>query len=119
MLDIYIDMKIIITENKLERVAINWLDKKYGDLEPFETKDYFGSVFYKKDNDVIFEYSKKGYVYVSYDEIWSILESFFGMDNQQIQNLIKVWVEEHYNLNVKKITNVTNQTYERWNHNAN
>jgi hypothetical protein len=26
-------MKLIITESKLEQVAINWLNKNYGDLE--------------------------------------------------------------------------------------
>jgi len=92
-------MKIIITENKLEKAAISWLNKNYGDLESFETEKYPDYIFYKKGNDVIFDYNKKnGYVYVSYGEIWSFLSSFFSMEYEQIQDITKVWVEEHYNL---------------------
>ena len=94
-------MKIIITENKLERVAINWLNKNYGDLEPYETEEHPGYIFYKKGNDVIFDYSiRSGRVFVNYDEIWSFLESFFGMDDYQLTVLLKNWVEEYYNLSV-------------------
>ena len=94
-------MKIIITENKLERVAINWLNKNYGDLELFETEIYPDFLFYRKGDKVIFDYNKKnGEVYISYDEIWSFFESYFGMNFQQIQYLTKVWVEEQYKLGV-------------------
>ena len=94
-------MKIIITENKLERVAINWLNKNYGDLEPFETGKYPDFIFYKKGDKIIFDYDKKyGVVSISYDEIWLFFESYFGMNQQQIQDLTKVWVEEHYKLGV-------------------
>ena len=94
-------MKILITESKLEKAAINWLNKKYGDLEPFETRKYPDYIFYRQGNEIIFDYNKKnGNVYVNYDEIWSFFESFFGMNYQQIQDLTKVWVEERYNLRV-------------------
>jgi len=101
------NMKILITESKLERVAINWLNDNYGDLEPYETKKYYNRVFYRKGGETIFEYNKKnGYLYVSYTEIWSFFERMFGMNNQQIQDLTKVWVEEHYNLRVTTTVNV-------------
>lgn len=94
-------MKIIITENKLERVAINWLNKNYGDLELFETDQYPDFLFYKKGGKIIFDYNKKnGVVSISYGEIWLFFESFFGMDYQQIQDLTNVWMEEHYKLRV-------------------
>jgi len=109
-------MKLIITENKRNKVAIKWLNNNYGDLEPYETKDYFGSVFYKKGDDVIFEYNKNGYVYVSYDKICSFFEHMFSMEYKQIQDLTKEWIEEHYNLRVTKVLTVTNPNYDRWNH---
>jgi len=105
-------MKIIITENKIEKVAINWLNKKYGDLEPFETDDEPNYVFYKKGDNIIFDYNKKnGYVYVSYGEIWSFFELFFNMEYKQIQDITKIWVEEHYNLRVT----ITVVTKWKWN----
>ena len=95
------NMKITITESKREKAAINWLNKNYGDLEPYETKKHHNSIFYRKGDEVVFEYNKKnGEVYVSYDEIWSFLQSMFGMEWKQIENITKEWVEEHYNLRV-------------------
>ncbi len=98
-------MKIIITENKLEQVAINWLNKNYGDLEEFDMpRQYPNYLYYKKGDKIIFSYNKKNRdVYISYDEIWSIFVSFFGMNNQQIRDLTKRWVEERYNLDVTSI----------------
>ena len=94
-------MKIIITENKLEKVALSWLNDEYGDLEPFESEKYPDYIFYKKGNNIIFDYNKKnGNVYIDYNKIWSFFESFFDMNDQQIKDLTKVWVEEHYNLRV-------------------
>jgi hypothetical protein len=94
-------MKFVITENKLERLAIKWLNENYGDLEPFETEKHPDYIFYRKGDEVIFDYNKKNeVVYVSYDEIWSFFESFFSMSNQQIKDITKIWVEEHYKLRV-------------------
>jgi len=42
---IFIIMKIIITESKLEKAAIKWLNDNYGDLEPFETEKYPDYIF--------------------------------------------------------------------------
>jgi hypothetical protein len=94
-------MKIIITENKLEKIAIKWLNDNYGDLEPYETEEYPDYIFYQQGNEIIFDYNKKnGNVHVNYEEIWSFFESFFGMEYEQIQEITKIWVEERYNLRV-------------------
>ena len=95
------NMKIIITENRLEQVALNWLNKNYGNLKPFETEKYPNYIFYRKGDKIIFYYNKEnGYVYVDYNEIWLFFESYFGMEYQQIQDITKIWVEEHYKLGV-------------------
>jgi hypothetical protein len=94
-------MKIIITEDKLNKITLNWLNDNYGDLEPFESEIYPDNIFYRKGDNVIFEYNKKnGVVLINYNEIWSFFESYFDMEYQQIQDLTKIWVEEHYNLRV-------------------
>ena len=109
-------MKIIITENKLEQVALSWLNKSYGDLEQFDSpRQYPDNLFYRKDNKIIFDYNiKNGYVYVSYSEIWSFLVSFFGIDYHQIINLIKMWIEERYDLDVTRIIQSGDVTQTRW-----
>jgi hypothetical protein len=94
-------MKYIITESRLEKLAINWLNNNYGDLEPYETEEEPDYIFYKKGNRVIFEYNKNsGAIYVDYDEIWTIFEAYFTMEYEQIQHIIKMWVEGQYNLSV-------------------
>ena len=94
-------MKVLITESKRDRLVIKWLNDKYGDLKPYETDEYPNHIFFMKDGEVIFDYNKKiGYVVISYNKIWSLLESFFGLEYEEIQDLLKQWVEEHYKLRV-------------------
>ena len=96
--------------SKLEKLCIKWLNDNYGDLERYETEKYSDYIFHMKDGNCILEYNKKsGYVYVSYREIWSFFERMFGMNYQQIQDLTKVWVEEHYK---KEVTStITEKTH--------
>ena len=37
-------------------------------------------------------------VYVNYDDIWSVLQDDFGLNYYDIRELIKVWLDEVYNL---------------------
>ena len=87
--------------SKLEKLCIKWLNDNYGDLEPFIMKKYPDYIFYMKNGECILEHNKKkGYVYVSYREIWSFFLLFFGMSNQKIKDITKIWVEEHYKMRV-------------------
>jgi hypothetical protein len=104
-------MKYIITENRLERLAINWLNDNFGDMKPYETERYANStiflkdlIFFMKDDKVIFTYNKKdGRVTISYNEIWTFFESYFSMKYEQIQDLTKLWVMSRYNLEVLEV----------------
>ena len=87
--------------DKLKHKIINYLNKEYSGLIWYETEQYPNFIFFMKDGEVIFEYNKEnGYVYISYDRIWSFLSSFFGLKYKEIQDLTKEWVEEHYKLMV-------------------
>ena len=109
-------MKIIITERQRKLIsededreflvkkkfAKKQLTKKFGDLIPYETEKHPNYIFYIDENKKIyFEYNKKnGYVWVDYETIWSFLEDVFSFDYQQIQQVAKEWLEEHYKLSV-------------------
>jgi hypothetical protein len=94
-------MKYIITESQMDRAVLKYLNSEYGDLEPYETDKHPNHIFFMKDGEVIFDYNKKnGVVIFSYDKIWSFLQSFFGLEYEEIQDLTKEWVEEHYKLGV-------------------
>jgi hypothetical protein len=85
----------------MDRAVLKYLNTIYGDLVPFETDKYPDYIFFMKDGEIIFDYNKKnGYVGISYIHIWSFLDSFFGLEYKEIQDLTKEWVEEHYKLRV-------------------
>ena len=108
-------MKYIITESQLDRAALKYLNIEYGDLTPYETDEYPNHIFFMKDGEVIFDYNKKnGWVYISNEKIWSLLESFFGLEYEEIQDLLKQWVEEHYKLRVRTTKVSRKQYFFRW-----
>jgi hypothetical protein len=88
---------------KLEKFVLRWLNDNYNHMEPFLMEEYPDYIFHMKNGKCILQHSiKNGYVYVSYSEIWKFLESMFCMENQQIKDLTKKWVEEHYKVGVTK-----------------
>jgi hypothetical protein len=83
--------------NKLKHKIINYLNKEYSGLIRYETDRWEDLIFYMKDDKFIFEYNKKnGYVFISYGFIWSFLESYFGLEYKEIQDITKKWVEEQF-----------------------
>ena len=90
-------MKYIITENKLNNVALSWMNQNFGSeqLEIVTSKKYPGSVFFKKNGKVVMEQDKENrYFWFSHKEIWSFFESFFGMEDEQIREVLGYWLEE-------------------------
>ena len=92
-------MKIIITENRLNKVVLNWLDKEFGNLTEVVRGDRTHYVdqngltlFYYYPNDKI------KYIFIDYTRIWIFFESIFGLDHFQIQDILKIWLGETYNL---------------------
>jgi len=92
-------MKIIITESSRDRLVLKWLNREFGDLTPV-VKD--GRTYYVDENrKPLFYYyqdSKNGYAYMNYERIWAFFESIFGLDDLQTQEILKVWLEDTYNI---------------------
>jgi hypothetical protein len=96
-------MKYIITESKLERVAINWLNDNYGDLKLIHTEKVPLLNFYMQNKNVIFDYRiKTKEIFITMD-IWKFFMGYFSMEYKEISKLLIKWVEDNYNINVKKI----------------
>jgi hypothetical protein len=92
-------MKIIITESKLNKVVLKWLDKEFGNLTEVVRGDK--TIYVDQDGLPLFYYyqdSKNGYVFINYERIWQLLESIFDMEYEQIRDILKIWLEETYNL---------------------
>ena len=63
--------------------------EKNQDRTLFRYKPYHNLMVYDREND---------WVYVSYEDIWAFLKSNFGLNRTEIQELIKEWLDEVYNL---------------------
>ena len=119
-------MKVLITENKLEKVLKGkGTDKTiqllggwenfckvlniespmdflhlFDDLEKFQSEEQKDWILfrYKKGNNYMVYDRKKEDVYISYYEIWSFLEDNFGLNYSEIKSLTTEWLDEAYNL---------------------
>ena len=119
-------MKIIITENKLEKVLKKSGTKKtidilggwenfckvfkiespmdflhlFDDLEEVqsEKKEYFTLFRYEKGNNLMIYDRKSKEVYISNKEIWSFLDGKFDLTYLVVQAVTKKWLGEVYNL---------------------
>ena len=93
-------MKYIITENKLNNVASSWMNKNFSpdQLEIVNSEKYPGSIFFKKDGVVVMEQDKKYKDFWLNNEIWSFFELFFGMEYEQIQEVLSYWLENTFKL---------------------
>ena len=81
-----------------------WFKDILNNLTEYRSPNRPLNIFYKLDNEIVMEMEfadqdqNSGYLWVSYTKIWSVFETRFNMEYQQIQGLIKAMVEETYNL---------------------
>ena len=96
--------EIVFIKGDLKEAGLSWLNEIYGNLKLVEKED---KIFYVDgERKPLFMYdvraqvkkSKNGYYYIDYYRIWSFFESYFGMEYKEIQELMKVWLGETYNL---------------------
>ena len=87
----------MMTEQK--KILIYKFLNRFNDLE---TVINDGKVYYiDKDRKRLFYHSqnnKYGNIWIDYDRIWSFFEEFFLMKYEEIQGILKDWLEEVYNL---------------------
>ena len=91
-------MKIIINENRLNKVVLNWLNIEFGNVTEIVKGEYTLSA--NQAGDVLISYltNVKEVVLIDYIRIWRLLINIFGMKSEQIQDILKIWLEETYNL---------------------
>ena len=96
-------MRIIITENKLDRVIGKWLSNNYSELDIYDHDTQPWVLYVNKNSEVKFLYqTKENELYVSKDII-KFLYNIFSIDEKQIQSICGNWFEEHTGLKVEKV----------------
>ena len=135
-------MKIVITENRLEKVLKDkGTDKTiqllggwenfckvfniegpmdflhlFDDLEQVqsEEKEDWTLFRYKKGHNFMIYDRKSEDVYINYDEIWSFLNDKFGLNYTEIQSLTEEWLDEVYNLRGVTTHSIKSKKYKSW-----
>ncbi len=75
----------------------------FNDLEVVEGEDFIA--FQRRKNEELMTYYKThGDFYMDYDEIWLVLEKYFGLSDDEIDSIIKKWLAKIYNL--KRVTSI-------------
>ena len=90
-------MKYIITESQYNKAIDKFITYQ---LEPHEektSKEHPDSIFWVKDGEVIVKIDKSKNFWVKID-IWEIISSMFSLGYNETQEVIKEWLEEHYDL---------------------
>jgi hypothetical protein len=108
-------MKYIITESKLENVAIKYLNKVYGDLEEYKTDEHPDSVFFVKDKKIYMEQDlENDDLWIDYYTIWKDLRNTFLLEDNEIKSIISKWVEETYKLRGVTPIDMSFEHHNRW-----
>jgi hypothetical protein len=90
-------MKYIITESQYNNTIDKFITYIFEPHEEIRTKKFPDSIFWVKDGAVIAEILQSKYFYVSY-QIWRSISVMFSLENDETQQVIKEWLEEHYKL---------------------
>jgi hypothetical protein len=72
----------------------------FNDLETVqsEEREDWTLYCYKKGHNFMIYNRKNDYVYINYNEIWSVLVNKFGLNYDKTQELTQRWLDEVYNL---------------------
>ena len=90
-------MKYIITESQYNSAIDKFISYQFEPHEEKTSKEYPESIFWVKDKQVIVEIENSKIFWVKY-EIFDIISDMFSLEYEGTQELIKHWLEEHYNL---------------------
>ena len=91
-------MKIIITENQLNKSYWQYLKYLLGDLTEYYSEIGTNSRFWKNDEyGIVLELKKTGILYVHY-AIWNNFSNFFSLQFEETQQVMKDLLEEHLKL---------------------
>ena len=72
----------------------------FDDLNIVQSEEYENLTLFRykpKHNLMVYD-RKNEYVYINYDDVWSVLKEQFGLNYDEIQELTKEWLDEVYNL---------------------
>jgi hypothetical protein len=101
-------MKVIITEDKRNRLAINWLEDVFPNLKKYRFPGYDDEVFVMDNDMVKISYNTTIKKLFIKDDIWDPLRSWFGYTEDEIGELLLNWANKKFGFRAKKSHRVEN-----------
>jgi O-phosphoseryl-tRNA(Cys) synthetase len=94
-------MKIVITEDKRNRLAINMIEEDYPDLKKITFPGHEEIFVSDKGMFKMSYISRTKRLYVL-NEIWDFIRSMFGYDNDEVSELLLDWGNKKFGFRAKK-----------------
>jgi hypothetical protein len=92
-----------------------WFKDLLNQMDTYKSPDYPNSIFFHINKDVYMQYTKNTkFLYYDYNQIYSVLASKFELNSNQIIELVKGMVEEHYKLEIDTTATIGNYSGRRW-----
>jgi hypothetical protein len=90
--------------NKRNELSLKWLNDNFGNMKQ---KQMYSNIsysdihdnlilYYHVDTNVSYSLAKK--IRVDFELVWGYFSFMFGMEDGEIENVIKKWLEETYNI---------------------
>jgi hypothetical protein len=100
-------MKLIITENKRNHLAINWLEDRYPELKKIKYPEY-QQVFISDKGMFKMSYIDWNQTLYVKGDIWDSLCSWFAFDNDEVAKLLLDWGNKKFGFRAKWCLRVEN-----------
>lgn len=88
-------MKLIITENKRNRLAIKMLEEKYPNFKLYRHPGY-SEIFLSDKGMFKMSYSSETKTLYVKDDVWDWLTSWFGFTDGEVRYLLLNWFNDRY-----------------------
>ena len=96
-------MKIIITENKLEKVITKLLSKDYSEMDIYDHDGQPWVFYVDKYGEIILIYQQSEKDIYFTRDVMDLLCDTFTIDVEILKHVIKNWFTQKYNLKVVKV----------------
>jgi hypothetical protein len=91
-----LNMKYIISESKLEKLIMNYLDSSIQQVEEvYHVEDGDEYVGWKIDDEVVFAIEKSSNKLGILDTFFSTLQGLFGLTQEQCEEYLLKWIKEN------------------------
>lgn len=98
-------MKYIISENRLNSFIETWLNSEYGNLEKYNRTE-FKEIFLFKNGMSKFMFNQRGKQLYVLNEIYDFLKTMFGLDHEEIEEILIKWSNKTYGFRAKRVYRV-------------